>query len=453
MDYAKKYYKYKFKYLELKKHLMYGGCIDTKEDSIKITQDKFISLPPEERNKFPFYCHDSTPNMCSLQTPNYGLCKKQKEECAEYTGEQTLPVYDISEQSRRDLYEFGKKYNYDLHDSTNNCSRLKLDAYKEYDALEIATQTVPNNFKIMTYNLWSNLKNTDDEEHKKFDIKFFTMRMNEICRIIIASGADIVCLQEVSQKTFELIYPQLSQIYKFYYEIPFTPDRDNKGERKRSIETICFSKYEVKSYKLFGIEGNLSYNNSMLVLDFDKFIVFNVYLQAGTRNSPGQKDLWFHYSRCRYNEYLSIGKYLRENNITKPIIVLGDFNTNLNGKFDEWPELKAFDKLNLTDAWASLNGKINGYTENTNVNLMRWNVKFEEKIYRIDGIFYTQNKFITENITILGDKPIDIDSEMQHNFVKYRIPPNRSELIRYHEGKIKIWPSDHFAVVTSLRLV
>jgi hypothetical protein len=49
MDYAKKYYKYKFKYLELKKYMMFGGHIDTKGDSIEITHDKFILLPHEKK--------------------------------------------------------------------------------------------------------------------------------------------------------------------------------------------------------------------------------------------------------------------------------------------------------------------------------------------------------------------------------------------------------------------
>ena len=66
----------------------------------------------------------------------------------------------------------------------------------------------------------------------------------------------------------------------------------------------------ISVFNLFGVEGNLSYNNSMLMIEFDDFIVFNVYLQAGTKNSPGQQNLWFNYSRCRYHEYLSIQNYI-----------------------------------------------------------------------------------------------------------------------------------------------
>lgn len=275
-----------------------------------------------------------------------------------------------------------------------------------------------------------------------------------ICNIIIRSNVDIVCLQEVSRISFEMLLSKLHSVYNFYYEIPFTPNDDINGDRNRTIETVCFSKFPAEKYKLFSVEGNLSYNNSMIMVEFNDFIIFNVYLQAGTKNSPGQKDLWFNYSRCRYNEYMSIGKYLHTNNISKPIIVLGDFNTNLNGIYEEWPELKAFDKLNLQDAWVEKYDKNSGFTENTNINLMRWNLKYEEKIFRIDGIFYTRNKLITHNINLLGTEPIEIDEQMQQEFLDYRTPKNKPiENIRLHQGKIKIWPSDHFAVIADLEII
>ena len=86
---------------------------------------------------------------------------------------------------------------------------------------------------------------------------------------------------------------------------------------------------------------------------------------------------------------------------------------------------------------------------------MRWNVKFEEKIYRIDGIFYTKDKFKTNNIELLGNQPINIDEKMQLEFDKYKIPnkPNKNELIRKNDGKLQIWPSDHFAVMSELEFI
>ena len=167
--------------------------------------------------------------------------------------------------------------------------------------------------------------------------------------------------------------------------------------------------------------------------------------------------------RLTDNEYLAIGKYVKDNKINKPIIILGDFNTNLNGvsqdkinqpSSNEYPELKAFTKLNLQDSWLEKYNNIGGFTEDTRINLMRWNVKFEEKKYRIDGIFYTKNKLKTNQIKIMGDKPIDIDENMQKSFYDIRIPniPNKDKLIRKN-NKLQLWASDHFAVMAELEFI
>lgn len=192
----------------------------------------------------------------------------------------------------------------------------------------------------------------------------------------------------------------------------------------------------------------------MLILEYNNLVVFDVYLQAGTRNSPEQKDLWFNYSRCRYNEYMAIGKYIQENAITKPIIVLGDFNTNLNGDINDWPELKAFRELNLQDTWLTQPDNEEGYTEDTSKNLMRWNVKFEEKQYRIDGIIFSRDKFITNSIDILGDNPIDIDEAFQEQFKQFRIPDISDKETKIRKNTVlQLWPSDHFAVIADLCLI
>ena len=199
----------------------------------------------------------------------------------------------------------------------------------------------------------------------------------------------------------------------------------------------------------------------MILVEFDNLVILNVYLQAGTRNSPGQKDLWFNYSRCRYNQYLVMAKFLKDNNINmleKPIVVLGDFNTDLNGNEKKWPELKAFKELNLIDSWLEKYDDKSGFSENTDVNFMRWNNKFEQKILRIDGIFYNKGKLKTNEIKILGDSPININKEMQDNFYKYRMPsitdfPNKDALLKKNGDEIQIWPSDHFAVIADLEII
>lgn len=236
-------------------------------------------------------------------------------------------------EQRQELLDFGKKYGYNLYDNEDkDCSKLIENSTKYYEGVFL----VPRKFKIMTYNCWWSMKTTSDDKVNTFHLNFLRTRITNIARIINESSADIICLQEVGKLTFDILFKLLEHNYPFYYENPFETDNDNNGPRGRNLETICFTKFPAKGYKLFSVQGNLQYNNSMILLEFDNLIVFNVYLQAGTRNSPGQKDLWYNYSRCRFNEYLAIGKYVKDNKIKKPIIVLGDFNTNLNGNITEW---------------------------------------------------------------------------------------------------------------------
>ena len=447
---------------------------------ISIVGKKFVQYTDDEykkNDKFPYYCPKDKPNMCTLETPNYGLCKHNIEDCDNYEGEYDMPIMEQTTENL-DTLKQGYPFNYifpqdqkdagqSLFKENVNRNCLKLSVVKEGSAFSL-----PKKFKIMTYNIWHSLKKTSNPEQNNFELNFLELRVRQIAKIIIKSKTDIVCLQEVSLEAFNILKPLLETKYKYYYENEFIPDENNDGKRGRIVETMCFSKYPA-SYKLFTIEGNLSYNNSAILLEFDNAVVFNVYLQAGTSKSPGQKFRWIHYSRCRYNQYLGIGKYLQDNNIKKPVIILGDFNTNLDGNENEWYELRAFRELNLTDSWKSKYPDLEGFTEDTKTNYMRWNTKFEEKQYRIDGIFYTKDVFTTDDIEIMGTKHIcdetkdnnrDCTSlpkskfldrisitEIQKDFLKYRVAKNNGLPKGVLRGsKTHIWPSDHFAVMSSL---
>ena len=466
MDYKLKYLKYRQKYLALKgqsSSMQIGGGskLNSSGNSVRHTKAEYDALTPDEKKEFPFYCSDANPNLCTIHSDNYGLCKINPEDCNVYNGEHkngTYGFYDDVKGDREELIKKGNASNYDLYkdDGSANmndkdCSRLTLNAEKDYGIGD----SIPNKFKIMSYNCWWNVKDDADLVKKQFSLDFFDTRIKDIGRIIMESDADVVCLQEVGQRTIDILNPIISSKYPNYYENPLKFDKDNNGSRNRSIETVCFSKYKVKSFKLFGVGGILSYSNSMLMLEFENLVVFNCYLQAGGIASPGQRDLWYHYSRCRYNEYLSIGKFMKDNKINKPIVVLGDFNTNLSASLEEAPELRAFKLLKLEDAWLNKypdRENNSGYTEDTDVNHMRWNVKLEKKQKRIDGIFHTKNVLKTNEIVVLGKEPVKgVPDELMDNFKKYRIPSKATDTdIKFINGKTMFWPSDHFAVMAEL---
>ena len=437
-----------------------GSKLYSSGNSIKHTKVEYDALPEAEKKEFPFYCQDDKPNLCTIHSDNYGLCKTNPGDCDNYTGENTYGIYDGIKGDKDDLLDKGRTSGYDLYeygkDGKKDCSKLTVDHEENYSTGD----DIPTKFKIMSYNCWWSMKTTNDPDVNKFHEDFFDTRIRDVARIIMESDADVVCLQECGQRTFDILNSVLSGKYPNYYENPLKFQENNNAPRFRSIETVCFSKYKVKSFKLLGVDGNLSYSNSMLMLEFNNLVVFDCYLQAGGKNSPGQRDLWYNYSRCRYNEYLSIGKFMKDNKILKPIVVLGDFNTNLSGTPEEAPELRAFKLLGLEDAWLSKypnTATDPGYTEDTTVNLMRWNVKFEEKQKRIDGIFHTKDKIKTNEVFVLGRDPVaGVPSELMKKFKDIRIPSKgmtgaeRDAKIRLTDGHTKFWPSDHFAVMAEL---
>ena len=128
MDYKLKYFKYKQKYIALKNNIsMFGGYgINSLDyDGIKFIKEDYEVLSKKEHNEFPFFCPDDKPILCSLKTPNYGLCKSNISDCIEYDGENTYSIYDLSNPKRSVELEYGKTFGYSLHDNLNkDCSKL-----------------------------------------------------------------------------------------------------------------------------------------------------------------------------------------------------------------------------------------------------------------------------------------------------------------------------------------
>ena len=155
MDYNYKYLKYYTKSNDLKTN-----------NGIEYTKDIYDKT---DKDKFPFYCENDKKYLCNINTPNYGLCKSNLKECDTYTGENTLPTYDDTEDNKNKL-EFGKKYGYNLYGvSDKNCAKIIENSSKEYDG----TFKLPKIFKIMTYNLWYNFKYdpSGDKEKNEFYLK------------------------------------------------------------------------------------------------------------------------------------------------------------------------------------------------------------------------------------------------------------------------------------------
>ena len=262
----------------------------------------------------------------------------------------------------------------------------------------------------------------------------------------------------------------LLERYPFKSEPKFDISK-NMTLRKRTVDVFMLSKYSPKRITIYSVAGNLNYNNSFVVMEYLNAVIINCYLQAGSKFSPGQEDKWFHYSRCRKQELKAIRKIIESANYQVPVIIAGDINSNLNGPLNDWPEIEEFKKMYMIDSWQRVNGRDKkkskrfGFTEDTNINLMRWNNKFQEKRFRYDGILYKNPIFQKENEKrfsihakdswIVGKKGIILDDYNTKRFIKFMTrdvnDDEKNKLLKYSDEDNKLlalWPSDHFGVIT-----
>jgi exonuclease III len=295
-------------------------------------------------------------------------------------------------------------------------------------------------FKIATYNIWG-IDRTEEEKY------LINKRMPLIAKEILDHNIDIICFQEMGLTSYNLLLKLLVNytIYEKRY--------NNKSDRCHDVECAIAMKNFIipKTIKMIPLGGNLTYTNSLMIIEFDNFNIYNCYLQAGSKHSIGQEKLYIHYSRCR----LQLLEYIMTqlDKIT-PSILLGDFNINLNDTIDNYPELRGINKLineyDFIDSWTI--NKDDGYTENTDINIMRWNDKMKDKKSRVDAIFTRGFKIM--NSFIIGDNNyIGVDKDYESYYIKYFTPNKADTLSKIKRlninGKLKlpIFASDHFGVV------
>ena len=397
--------------------------------NIYFTLNEYNALNNNMKSLCPFYCPNEYPYFCGKDSNSFGLCKKRLEDCNNVNIEGVIPILAVDNPNK------GSKYGYYTDNLHRRCNNIILNKEKKFDLSNDIENILM--FSIMTYNIWGLPPKND------FVLKLMKIRINLVADIIIKNNPDIICFQEVSLIPLRILKKRLSLIYKYQYETDYFFDKIL--ERNREVETITFSKYPVCNYQVYGLDGNLRYNNSLIRTEFSNFVLYNVYLQAGSKKSPGQEYYWFHYTRCRIDQLKRIKELIEKD--TKPVIICGDFNFHLDGG-DEWLEYNEI-KDYFKDSWKDLNKK-DGFTENTDINTMRWNLKFQEKKVRYDGILY---KYKNNNIypffsKIVGKKSVSLDNKMTKLFIKNFVS-NDHKKIKYNNKKtINIFPSDHFGVIT-----
>ena len=369
--------------------------------------------------------------LCPAGTINYGLCVPEMGDCNKKLTRKSQMI------PKTPIDTLGKKYAYEEHNLHCDCEQIIPIIQKEYDVHSDINQK----FKILTWNIWGL-----QVSKPKFHNWCLHTRMKEIVKTIQNNSPDIICLQEVSTEVFSYLQKKFASTYYFYNDQVKISEIEKVTNR--SLEILFLSKFPAIKYTNYVLKGNLGYSNALSILEFTNVVIFGCYLQAGSHLSPGQTFKWHHYSRCRSEQLRLIRNMCKK--YQKKIVMLGDFNTHLDGTDIKWPELVEINSIlneGFVDTYRYLHNtqSFPGYTEDTMINHMRYNIKFIEKQVRYDAIF-------TKDITpvsskIIGIQPIYLDTneskDVQENLFGKGI-------YRTLNNKLALWPSDHFGLISEL---
>lgn len=382
---------------------------------------------------------------------NSEICSHSKTKPMDRSDKKT----NISESGIRDDLSIPNQYGY----HSNNLTDFGGDFTEEFSVRYEGSEKLPDSFKVLTWNIWGMNKHNNSGPKYVLLSELMMLRMEKIVKTIKHEDPDIVVFQEMGYESLGLLRGfmrryGLSSLYRGYGEnfTRYTPDSMERNIG-RDLEIYVFSKYVPESITQFSLSGNLGYTTGVVFVSFKDVCVVGCYLQAGSKNSPGQEKVWFHYARCRHEQLTAIGQMIESVCPKSTVILCGDFNMHLDGDNDEWPETKGILELNMQDTWRVFHPNKTtqpGFTEDTSINHMRWNMKFMEKHYRYDGIFLKSSVKTLKivNSQIIGLKGYQMDDIMFREFVKVMSNKSSTGDLRsqtYH-------PSDHFGVVTTFSI-
>ena len=395
-------------------------------------------------------CPTDAPTLCGESTLARGLCVPTEADCnIRSTDPRPFPGSDKfpkkTEQTQR-------KYGYGIYQDLmgRSCFTITIDYQQTYEDPD----EIPDSFNLMSYNIWGMSK------EPRF-LKLFTLRTPLLLNTLKGANADMFCFQEMSGEAYEKMKPWIDT-YKFASETPIVL-KDSTGAllRNRDVDVYFVSKYRPMKLTIYRINGVLDYDNSFMVIEYPNLVIFNLYNQAGTRYSIGQEKYKLHYARCRYDILNYIYNMVPKD---KSCILCGDINFDLDGSIEDYPELEMIDKFKANgfiDTYRKIHA-VRGWTEDTDVNLMRWNNKLVHKKLRYDAIFYRPIKPLKiAASTIIGTELQDLnetDSKWFYETFSEASKTNRMNLLRGLKRTatgftLPINPSDHFGIMTSFQPV
>jgi tyrosyl-DNA phosphodiesterase 2 len=239
---------------------------------------------------------------------------------------------------------------------------------------------------LVTYNIW----NGDKQAERRY---------LAVAELLSERAPDIMALQEVTPAALELFLSQ-PWIRENYLRTAVV------GGATGNYGMLVLSRLPLRSatYTRLPTRQSRGFLTAELTVDGTRTVVCCIHLDSGKRSS------WMRSWQLR--------RIFARLKTVENAVVLGDFNMRDN----ENDRIAA----PYCDLWPALRPKDDGYTEDTSINLMRYDMKDKHRHVRFDRILLKGPAWAADRIELLGREPLSADEP-------------------------RLFPSDHFGVECSLR--
>jgi len=257
----------------------------------------------------------------------------------------------------------------------------KFDAATGWTHTEIAGAVDCDGLTIATYNVW-------------FDDYYDEQRYLAITNLLEDLRPDIIALQEVTPAALDVFLAQGWVRDGYASAGVIGGDAGNYGLLMLSripISRVMYSRLPTRQSRGF-LDAELAVNGARL-----SFCC--LHLDSGKASA-----------RLRGWQLRRIFRTLKS---AEDVVLVGDFN------------MRDAEDARITepycDVWPALRPRDDGFTEDTSINLMRWDAKPKKRQVRFDRVLLKGFRWRAESIELLGTQPISRD-----------LP--------------RVFPSDHFGV-------
>ncbi|MEQ9001526.1 MAG: endonuclease/exonuclease/phosphatase family protein [Coleofasciculus sp. B1-GNL1-01] len=271
-----------------------------------------------------------------------------------------------------------------------NPKRFNPEKQAWTQSTDVVSDTKTSELTLVTYNIWFS------DYHRQ-------QRHKAILKLIQDCGADVIALQEVTPPSLKLILDQ-DWIRKNYYS------SDTTGETVNPYGVLLLSKFPIHRLFFCDLISQMSrkFLCAELRINGQRFNLATVHLESKKRFAP-----------IRAMQLADIFPLLEN---ADHAVLMGDFNF-----CSSWEDENRNLDPRYQDLWAVLRENELGYTEDTDINVMRLQQKQKHKKVRFDRILLRSAApgWQPQSIERLGLDPISPNC------------PN-------------VFPSDHFGLVGHL---